>query len=163
MQGAGLLVTLAPTTSSSRWIGYQVLLGIGLGLVCIVLCQPHFPTASPSTDRHLHLQGVQIPMIALQAALPQAQVPEGIALMVFVQILGAAVFIQVGQNIFTNRLVQNVRATGIPIDVQQLLQQGLNQVANLVRPEDRDRIIAAYNQSITQVRTAQPHSSLEGC
>lgn len=99
-------------------------------------------------------------MIALQAALPQAQVPEGIALMVFVQILGAAVFIQVGQNIFTNRLVQNVRATGIPIDVQQLLQQGLNQVENLVRPEDRDRIIAAYNKSITQVRTA---SALHQC
>jgi len=102
-----------------------------------------------------------MPMIALQAALPQTQVPEGIALMVFTQILGAAVFIQAGQNIFTNRLVHNVLATGIPINIQKILSQGLRNVVDLVSPEDRDKIIFAYNKSITQVRTfTTPYFSL---
>ena len=119
------------------------------------------PPLSVCTDLSISIQGVQMPMIALQAALPQTQVPEGIALMVFTQILGAAVFIQAGQNIFTNRLVHNVLATGIPINIQKILSQGLRNVVDLVSPEDRDKIILAYNKSITQVRTfTTPYFSL---
>lgn len=66
--GAGLLSTLQPDSSSAKWIGYQIIFGIGIGC------------------------GMQQPLIAAQAALPLQDVPIGTAIMMFAQILGGAIF-----------------------------------------------------------------------
>ena len=60
--GAGLLSTLQPDSGHAKWIGYQVLFGIGLG------------------------SGFQQPMIVAQASLPMADVPIGTAIMAFAQV-----------------------------------------------------------------------------
>jgi MFS family permease len=56
--GVGLLFTLDIGTSSSKWIGYQVLTGLGLGL------------------------GFQVPVSAAQATLPQIDIPSGSAMII---------------------------------------------------------------------------------
>lgn len=56
--GVGLLYTLDIGTPSSKWIGYQVLTGLGLGL------------------------GFQVPVSAAQATLPQIDIPSGSAMII---------------------------------------------------------------------------------
>ena len=60
--GAGLLSTLAPDSGHAKWIGYQVIFGIGIGA------------------------GFQQPLIVAQAALPLSDVPIGTAIMMFAQV-----------------------------------------------------------------------------
>jgi hypothetical protein len=64
--GAGLLSTLHPDSGHAKWIGYQVIFGIGIG------------------------SGFQQPLIVAQAALPLADVPIGTAIMVFAQVCAYA-------------------------------------------------------------------------
>jgi MFS transporter, DHA2 family, glioxin efflux transporter len=56
--GVGLLFTLTIGSSSAKWIGYQVLTGLGLGL------------------------GFQVPVSAAQATLPQIDIPSGSAMII---------------------------------------------------------------------------------
>lgn len=56
--GVGLLYTLDIGTGSSKWIGYQVITGLGLGL------------------------GFQVPVSAAQATLPQIDIPSGSAMII---------------------------------------------------------------------------------
>jgi MFS transporter, DHA2 family, glioxin efflux transporter len=56
--GVGLLFTLDIGSSSSKWIGYQVLAGLGLGL------------------------GFQVPVSAVQATLAQIDIPSGSAMII---------------------------------------------------------------------------------
>ena len=56
--GVGLLYTLTIGSSSAKWIGYQVLTGLGLGL------------------------GFQVPVSAVQATLPQIDIPSGSAMII---------------------------------------------------------------------------------
>ncbi|KAB8301432.1 hypothetical protein EYC80_003299 [Monilinia laxa] len=80
--GAGLLITLQVDTGKGKWIGYQILYGFGMGM-----CS-------------------QAPNLAAQTVLPTEDVSIGIALMFFATLLGAAVFVSVGQNVLDNQLVQ---------------------------------------------------------
>ena len=56
--GVGLLFTLTIGSSSAKWIGYQVIAGLGLGL------------------------GFQVPVSAVQATLPQIDIPSGSAMII---------------------------------------------------------------------------------
>ena len=56
--GVGLLFTLTIGSSSAKWIGYQVITGLGLGL------------------------GFQVPVSAVQATLPQIDIPSGSAMII---------------------------------------------------------------------------------
>jgi hypothetical protein len=56
--GVGLLYTLTIGSSSAKWIGYQVLAGLGLGL------------------------GFQVPVSAVQATLSQIDIPSGSAMII---------------------------------------------------------------------------------
>jgi hypothetical protein len=60
--GAGLLSTLKVNSGHNEWIGYQVLFGAGIGL------------------------GMQNTLIAVQTALPLADVPIGTAIIMFSQV-----------------------------------------------------------------------------
>jgi len=96
--GAGLLATLQINTDEGKWIGYQILYGFGMGL-CF-----------------------QTPNLTTQNSLPKRDVPMGMALMFFGQLLGAAVFVSVGQNVLDSQLLQ--RLSGIPGFDQSLITSG---------------------------------------
>ncbi|KAF7312051.1 DHA14-like major facilitator [Mycena indigotica] len=88
--GSGLLYTLRVNTGHSKWIGYQVLYGLGVGV------------------------GMQQPVIAAQTVLPLKDVPVGTSILMFLQTLGGALFISAGTNVFTNRLVSGLIRANIP-------------------------------------------------
>jgi hypothetical protein len=124
--GAGLLSTLKPDSGHAAWIGYQALVGIGIGA------------------------GFQQPLIVAQATLPLDDVPIGTAIMMFAQILGGALFASVAQNVFDNQLLRNIAKAVPGYDTAQLLTVGATQVQYVVDASVRGPITLAYNDAITQ-------------
>ncbi|CAG9945077.1 unnamed protein product [Clonostachys rosea f. rosea IK726] len=124
--GGGMLSTLDENSGHSKWIGYQVLYGFGMGC------------------------GFQGPNLAAQTVLPRVDVPIGIALLFFMQQLGGAIFVSVSQNIFANELLK--RLSGVAgLDTEAVLHQGATELRKIVPPSELDVVIKAYNVSITRV------------
>ncbi|MCJ1292087.1 hypothetical protein MMC34_003637 [Xylographa carneopallida] len=124
--GAGLLTTLQVDTGMGKWIGYQVLFGFGLGL-CF-----------------------QAPNLAAQAVLPLEDVPVGSALMFFGQLLGAAVFISVEENVLDNQLAQ--RLSGLPgFDPSLITSSGATSLINSLPTNVREAVLSAYNEALRKV------------
>ncbi|KAK4185248.1 MFS multidrug transporter [Podospora australis] len=74
--GSGLISTYSVSTAPARWIGYQLVLGLGRGL------------------------GMQIPLVALQNFLPSQDLAIGTSMVLFGHTIGAAVFLSIAQTIF---------------------------------------------------------------
>lgn len=127
---------MQPETSAAKWIGYQILYGAGCGF------------------------GLNQPLIAVQAVLPQRQIAEGTSIIIFMQTFGGTIFITVAQNVFNNKLISNVLKRGIPVNPRSLLSVGATQLQNLVQPEFFTPLRLAYNDSITQVCSPSPNSNL---
>jgi hypothetical protein len=97
--GAGLLTTFQTTTGHSKWIGYQILFGAGLGM------------------------GMQQPLICVQTVLELQDVPVGSSLLLLMQSLGGCIFLAVANNVFLNRLIGGLAA--VPgIDPRIVLSAG---------------------------------------
>lgn len=124
--GAGLLTTFETDTNHSKWIGYQFLFGAGVGF------------------------GMQQTLVAVQTALPAADVAIGTAIMMFSQTLGGALFISVAQNIFTNQLGRNLRAAVPDLDPRLVLQVGATELKNVLPHQFLKGALVAYNQTLTQ-------------
>lgn len=124
--GAGLLSTFEVDTNSPRWIGYQAIYGLGVGF------------------------GMQQTLIAVQTALPAADVPIGTAVMMFTQTLGGALVISIGQNVFTNQLVKNLLAVASDFDPAVVLSTGATQLKQAINPEILPQVLSAYNKALTQ-------------
>ena len=81
---SGLITTFATYTEHSKWIGYQVLFGLGLGA------------------------GMQQPNLAAQTVLKVRDVPIGISLMLFSQSFSGVILTSVRTSIFTNHLASTL-------------------------------------------------------
>ncbi|KAF7167807.1 hypothetical protein CNMCM5623_000995 [Aspergillus felis] len=124
--GAGLLTTLQIDTGHGKWIGYQILYGFGMGM-CF-----------------------QQPNLAAQTVLPKKDVPVGIAVMFFSQLLGAAVFVPVGENVLANQLM--LRLSGVPgIDSNIVTSGGATSLLSLVPLDLRGAVLVAYNEALRKV------------
>ncbi len=122
--GAGLLTTFQPDTGGSKWIGYQILFGIGLGL------------------------GMQQPNMAAQTVLSRQDVPIGASLMFFAQALGGAVFISIAQSVFTNTLVLGLNNVS-ELDPINVVNIGATDVRKIVATNDLSAVLLAYNSALT--------------
>lgn len=123
--GAGLLSTFQTDTGHAKWIGYQFMFGAGVGF------------------------GMQQTLVAVQTVLPAADVPIGTAIMMFCQTLGGALFISVGQNVFTNQLIKHL-ATVVPdLDSSIVLRTGATELKNAVPHQFLARVLTAYNLALT--------------
>ncbi|KAJ5225367.1 hypothetical protein N7468_006592 [Penicillium chermesinum] len=124
--GAGLLSTLETDSGHAKWIGYQALFGIGLGL------------------------GMQQPMIVAQTALKAEDVPSGTAIVMFSQTLGGSIFVSVAQNVFQNQLVHNIARNVPGADAGKLASAGATALRNIVPSPMLHRVLVAYNDAIMQ-------------
>ncbi|MCJ1360689.1 MAG: hypothetical protein MMC33_010698 [Icmadophila ericetorum] len=124
--GAGLMTTLNPDTASAKWIGYQILIGIGLGM------------------------GMQQGNVAVQAVLPKRDIPVGMALMFFSQSLGGAIFLCVGQSVFTNKLSDDI-ATVQGVEAGFVLMTGATELKNSVPAAAYGQVLLAYNAAVVRV------------
>ncbi|KAI8964862.1 MFS general substrate transporter [Daldinia sp. FL1419] len=124
--GQGLMSTFRVGENSPHWIGFQIILGFGLGL------------------------GMQTAGLSAQAVLPKPDIPTGIALMFFCQQLGGAIFVSVGQNLLSSYIVGHV--SEVPgLDPKDVTNQGATDLVNKVPPEYRSNIKELYNQAITRI------------
>ncbi|KAG6007650.1 hypothetical protein E4U21_005731 [Claviceps maximensis] len=126
--GAGLLTTWQVDTNLGRLIGYQILFGCGMGLT------------------------FQTPNLAVQTVLPKPEVPMGIALMFFGQLVSAAVFVSVGQNVLANQLLSRLSGLDNFDSLKDLiLSGGVTAVIDAVPLDQKQTIRIAYNDSLRAV------------
>lgn len=124
--GAGLLTTFQVDTSEGKWIGYQIVYGIGLGL-CF-----------------------QVPNLAAQTVLPKPDVSSGLALMLFGQMVGAAIFVSVGENILANQLVK--RLSGLPgFNPHLVTSGGVTELLDTMPADLHDTVLHSYNDALQKV------------
>ena len=124
--GQGLLTTFTPTTDSAHWIGYQFIVGFGVGL------------------------GMQSVGLAVQATLPAEDIPTGISITFFAQQLGGAVFVAVGQTILSSLLIQKL--ADLPgLDPQVIVQTGATELHHVVPEQFLPAVTEAYNYACTRI------------
>ncbi|KUJ22299.1 putative HC-toxin efflux carrier [Mollisia scopiformis] len=123
--GAGLLSTLTPASDHQMWIGYQALIGVGIGL------------------------GMQQPLIAVQTVLDISQVPIGTSIIIFVQTLGGALFVSIGQNTFSNKLFEGLAKYAPSIDPKIVLSIGATNLQSSVDKAVLPGVLLAYNNALT--------------
>jgi MFS family permease len=123
--GTGLLTTWNMNTSSSQWIGYQIILGLGVGCT------------------------MQHPNLAVQVVLPKQDVPTGTAVLSLFQTLGGAVFTAVGQNLYIDKFSGSLQRIG-GLDPEHLLRAGATDLTNAVSKDLLPRVLEAYNNSLTK-------------
>ena len=123
--GAGLLYTLQVDSPASKWIGYQLLAGIGAGA------------------------GVQIPFIAVQVVLSEKDMPTGNAIAIFFNSLGGAVSISIAQNIFANTLVKDIVKYAPGVNPATVIAAGATHVRDVVSAELLPGVLLAYNKAVT--------------
>ncbi|KAK0618492.1 major facilitator superfamily domain-containing protein [Bombardia bombarda] len=97
---AGLLLTLGAELEVGKYIGYQLLLGIGSGL-CL-----------------------QVPVMVGQAFSSPADIPSVTAILLFFQTMGGTIFISAAQSIFANRLVASLEGNSSGLDPAQVVAVG---------------------------------------
>ncbi|KAK7959111.1 major facilitator superfamily transporter [Apiospora aurea] len=126
--GCGLLTTLRADTGGARAVGYQVLTGAGLGLSLI-----------QTTN-------------AAQTVLARADIPVGITLINFGNLVGGTVFVSVCQGVLSGTLTSELaKIPGDAIDVHAILGSGATDVRKLLAPDQLPAFLAAYNKGIDNV------------
>ena len=125
--GAGLITTFGLDTSTAKWISYQIVYGIGIGIA------------------------FQPPYIAVQTVLEDSVVPMGLVMLSFMQQCGGIVILSIAQNVFLGQLSRNVAAKIPGLDPQKVLASGALGLISAVPEELRDQVLEAYNGAIKDV------------
>lgn len=102
--GAGLVTLYGVDISTGKWIGYQIVLGMGTGA------------------------GLQVPMTAVQTVLRTEDIPVGTAAITFFQTLGGTIFIAVGQSVFQNGLTAGIHDHASGIDPSMIISAGATDI-----------------------------------
>lgn len=118
--GAGLLYTLSTTSSSSAWIGYQALTGLGMGLA------------------------IQVPIIVGQASVDAADLSSVTAMVLFAQTIGGAFFVSAGEVAFTNILMGKLPVTAPSVDPASVVGAGVTMIREVFTVAQVPGIVAAY-------------------
>lgn len=117
--GTGLLYTLDIGSSSGRWIGFQIIAGVGFGA------------------------GVQLPIIVGQALSDPADITLSTALMLFAQTIGGALLVGAAEAAYTNTLLRRLPFTAPGVDAGTVLTMGTTQIRSSFPPEQVPGIIQA--------------------
>ena len=87
--------------------------------------------------------------MAAQTVLDIKDVPTGTAMVMFVQLLGGALFVSVGENVFTNHLIANIISARVPgLDPKVIVATGVTELRKLVQPEFLGSVLEAYNEAL---------------
>ncbi|SPO03596.1 related to major facilitator (MFS1) transporter [Cephalotrichum gorgonifer] len=101
---SGLLFTLDIGTGAGKWIGYQIMAGIGYGVA------------------------FQIPMIATQATTDPSDLSPATAIILFFQTVGGAFFLAGGQSAFLNSMVERLATTAPTVDPGVIILTGASEL-----------------------------------
>jgi EmrB/QacA subfamily drug resistance transporter len=123
--GAGLLTTWNIHTTRAAWIGFQVVLGFGVGCT------------------------MQHPNFAVQIVLQKRDIPVGTAVLSLFQTLGGAVFASVGQNLYIDKFSSGLyQIRGF--DPTKVLHAGATELTKHIPAHLQPLVLAAYNNALTK-------------
>ena len=129
--GCGLLSTIDANTPASRWIGYEILASVGIGMA------------------------IQQGFTAVQIVLPLEEVAIGTAAVVAFQSLGGAVFVSVGNTILQNSLLAASHNNELPgVDIQAVIDAGASAFRTVVSANDIPLLVGIYNLALQKVLIA---------
>ncbi|KAG6365909.1 hypothetical protein INS49_000085 [Diaporthe citri] len=117
--GAGLIYTLDIGTGSPKWIGYQVLAGVGYGM------------------------GLQIPMIMGQARADPADMASTTATLLFFQTIGGSFMVSAAQSGFVGIMSGRLVTSAPNLPVAQVMATGATELRK-VFPDDIQGVLVAY-------------------
>lgn len=127
--GSGLITTFNIETTMGRWIGYQLLAGLGIG------------------------SGFQGGILVIQTVMPLSDVPIGTTAVSFCQQLGGAVFVSVSQTVFANGLLSGLQANAPSLDPMIFLHSGATSIrpilADLHAEEQLESVLKAYVRGLS--------------
>ncbi|KAK8042411.1 MFS general substrate transporter, partial [Apiospora phragmitis] len=126
----GLLSTLSPTTSTAKWIGYQILGGAGRGI------------------------GMQASIIAVQNTVTPSEIPVAMAFIMFSQAFCGAVWLAFCDLIFTNGLRTLIPVYAPSVDPQTVIDGGarsLSAGADGGTAAEALGILTAYTETVDRV------------
>lgn len=121
---AGLLYTLDIDTSDGKWIGYQIIGGVGWGIAS------------------------QIPIITVQATAPPADLPEVTAILLFFQTVGGAFMVSAAQAAFVNVLVKVLPRSAPGVDPAAVVGTGAMDLRKFFSPDQVPGILVAYMRGL---------------
>ncbi|PLB54777.1 MFS transporter [Aspergillus steynii IBT 23096] len=131
--GAGLLLMFRVHTPLAMWLGFQIVFGAGAGI------------------------GLELPNIAVQTVLSEKDVSIGTSLVIFARSLGGAIFVSVGQNIFSNHIVSGMLVRVPELDPSVVLQAGATELQQILKQSglrETDEVLALileiYNDAIVR-------------
>ncbi len=90
-------------------------------------------------------------MIAIQTYLKPAQIPIGMAVLIFIQTFSGAVGISVAQTIFTNLLRVRITQYAPQADVDAVIAAGATGIDSVTTPADRPGVLRAYSDGVDNV------------
>jgi hypothetical protein len=124
--GAGLLTTLELDTPIGKWISYQVIYGIGIGLA------------------------FQPPYMAVQTVLTESMVPMALVMLSFAQQLGGIVVLAIAQNVFLTVLSRNLAQVD-GLDTAAVSNGGALDIIQSAPENLRGQVLSAYNGALKDV------------
>ncbi|KAF2191557.1 MFS general substrate transporter [Zopfia rhizophila CBS 207.26] len=137
--GSGLMTTFQPDTSSSQWIGYQILGGAGRGIA------------------------MQMPILAAQEALPSSEVAIATANLLFFQYFGGSVLNSVAKTIFLNGLQPALNEYAPSVDAEKVIHSGVTELLKSISPKDMVGVVKAYNKALTLTFWLPTAAACIGC
>lgn len=121
----GLLTTLQVDSGHAKYLGYQAMFGIGTG------------------------SAMMQPLMAVQAAAPPSDIPSATVIVMFMQSMGGAIFISAAQNLFHNKLLENLTNSLPGVDAKKVVEAGATMLRTVVPKEMLPTALAAYSSAIT--------------
>ncbi|EAQ84790.1 hypothetical protein CHGG_08804 [Chaetomium globosum CBS 148.51] len=123
----GLYSTFSPTTPVGKWIGYQILNGVGRGV------------------------GMPMAILAAQAALSPADLAMGNSVVIFIQSLGTAITLAISDAIFHGSLLSELPKQAPSVDATAIVAAGATGFRSIVQEQDLPGVLAAFSVSISRV------------
>ncbi|KAH0421732.1 major facilitator superfamily transporter [Colletotrichum camelliae] len=126
----GLIYSFTVDTDTAFWAASLVLMGLGVGL------------------------GGQQCIIAAQTVFKGRDIALATSVLVFLQSLGGTVFLAVAQNIFSSRLVAELRRNVPNVNPAVVINAGASGLVDSMRktyPDSVDGIIESYNKALQNV------------
>ncbi|KAK4870166.1 hypothetical protein LT330_005220 [Penicillium expansum] len=118
--GAGLLYSLDIGTSTGKWIGYQIIGGVGWGLA------------------------YQVPINAVHGAVGPSDIATVTGIIVFFQTVGGAVFVTAAQSAFVNQIIVHIDAAASGINSSLVVATGASELRDVFNTEQMTVILPAY-------------------
>ncbi|KAH8896392.1 putative MFS transporter [Thozetella sp. PMI_491] len=119
--GSGLYYTLDLGSSPGAWIGYQIVAGVGIGLV------------------------MQLPVIVAQRVSKPQDISVAVGIMMFALFVGGGFGISTGQAILNNRLIDTLPIGNSGVTAVRVLAAGASELRKAFsNPEDLAAVITSY-------------------